>query len=71
MCIAETPASEPGAEKPAQQQERPVEAIEYPLEEDRSSLEPPGQETYKYKHYWKPIVYIPRAKALHIVEITT
>lgn len=44
MCTAEASAREPGAEKPAQQPERPVEATEYPLEEDRSSLEPPGQE---------------------------
>lgn len=44
MCMAEAPAREPGAEKPSQQPERPLEATEYPLEEDRSSLEPPGQE---------------------------
>ncbi|KAM7420275.1 hypothetical protein PAMA_014805 [Pampus argenteus] len=44
MCTVEDSAREPGAEKLAQQPERPVEATEYPLEEDRSSLEPPGQE---------------------------
>ena len=38
-------AKEPGAEKPEKLPEKPGEATEYPLEEDRRSLEPPGQET--------------------------
>lgn len=41
------------------------------LVEDRSSLEPPGQEVWEYKHCLKRIVLIPQAKALYIVEITT
>lgn len=71
MCTVKTSAREPGAEKPAQQPERSAEAAEYPLEEDSSSLEPPGQEALEYKHRLRPIVLIPRAKVPHIVEITT